>query len=228
MNFQVNIHGLTLSRQGAGMHLQIGDSATALSGAQFNELVDALKLMRKMTKLGGDAAPAAQATVAPVIAATPVAAATPATPAPIATPAATAAAPASAHVGPTKRGPKQSAGRAGHRNDPAPRSAEAPAAPSSHPAKLTQRGKQRERGALVRLMIEWFEKNPGDRELDEVVEAAEQGHWTQAVSVKPAVIAALRRSRSKVQRNADGTFALVTAAKKPLPPGRVVRRQRRR
>ena len=241
MDFHIGIHGVALRHVDGGIAVGVGNNQVVLNNEAFAQLCKAMQFIQtiggttpstEQALLTPDAAPVARASAATVInvpaaqSAPPVVAA-----ARLDADAATETPTASAYPGPTKRGPRQAAARAGSMGDSQRRAVPTPATTnglrSPNPtADLTQRGGQRQRGALVRLMVEWFAANPGPRSLDEVVSAAEMGSWTQAQSVRPAVIAALRRVRKQVQRNGDGTFNLTPTS--THKPARFVRRPRQR
>lgn len=229
MNFSLVVHGLRLEKAAAGVRVSVEGDGAYLSAQALAECVEVMQMVQRLNAFGTGASAPTALPLPVVQAPTPTAGDSLVE---VVGPAGVSAAadPAASHIGPTKRGPGQSAVRAGSVDEvvPQPVRKQGGLRAASHPATLTQRGKSRQRGALVRLMVEWFADNPGPRTLDEVVKAAEDGHWTQAQSVRPAIIAALRRTRKQIQRNADGTFQPATPTKKGLPPGRIVRRPRRR
>lgn len=229
MKFSLTTSGVTFQSVSGGIQISV-EGRAILSEAAFGELQQAVQIAGQLS--GFDAAqPVIVGTVDHAPVATAIAPApqeAPQTP-PAAEPDAAAPAPAADSAAPraitypgyTKRGPQQSAQRyagGGTRlSVAAPRAAAKPTNSSGEP---------RQRGALVKYMLEWFAANPGPQTVDAVAAAAEAGNWSEAQALRAAVIAALRRSRDSIQRNPDGTFNLVNQSAPRA--GRIVRRPARR
>ncbi|GEM_PF-3423854 len=252
MQFRLSTSGIALESVVGGIRVS-ADRDVILDQAGLDELYRAVSMARTlMVELSGPVAETAMAEPPAAPAAAPVAAArvalVPVAAAPVAR-APVAAAPvapavhaipvaaAHGHEGPIKRGPVQSAARAGiggrgipRERVPVPHTAPRPvphrSAPAANPAapKVGRPSNSRQRGALVKHMVDWLTENPGRHSVDAIVAAAEAGLWSKAKALRPAVIAALRRSRHKIQRHPNNTFGLVA----PPRAGRVVRRQRTR
>ncbi len=81
----------------------------------------------------------------------------------------------------------------------------------------------RSRKPVVDSMAGWMRANSGAQPVEALVKAAVAGGWTAAKDVGHAIRAALSRNADLFARQADGTFIL----RGSLPPGKVVRRQRK-
>ncbi len=81
----------------------------------------------------------------------------------------------------------------------------------------------RSRKPIVDSMATWMRNNSGAHGIDALVNAAEDGGWTAAKEVAPAIRAALSRNADLFARQGDGSFVL----RATLPPGKVVRRRRK-
>jgi len=205
MRFSLSTTGITLQGDGGDVTLTT-DGPVTLNRNALAELLAAVEVAAKLC-----GATAGEAQAAPSVGSTPAGPA----PAPEAL--------QSPYPGPVKRGPRRTADRAGPGRGARP--AAEPGKPHRAPMQ-TVGGDRRQRGPLVKYMIEWLAANPGEHTVDAIVAAAEDGSWSEAKALRAAIIAALRRARHKIQRHSNGKFSLVDKTKPP--PGKIVRRPARR
>ena len=81
--------------------------------------------------------------------------------------------------------------------------------------------KRAPKGQLLREIQGWLKERGQPASLQQLVQAAEEGGWSEAQNVEPSLVAVLRRHSEVFMRTPDGSFALRSSR----TPGRVVRRR---
>jgi len=76
-------------------------------------------------------------------------------------------------------------------------------------------------GQLLREIKRWLLEHGKPATLAEIVTAAEEGEWSLATKVEPAILSTMRKNAKVFLRNPDGSFALRNAR----APAKVVRRR---